>query len=321
MFLAIVLIFFAIVFTVVTVAVVAGSAAMGGFSPRGTLNASADFAGFAAESPLLIQTDELSSIGIWSSLLTRFNFVHGLKTRLSQADLGWSVGRISFLMLLSGAVCSAALLHWNWLPGWAALAGGIGGTLAPYFYVSHRRSVRFNRISRQFPDAMDSLTRAMRAGHPAAAAIDLLAAETPMPLAGEFRRTIAEVRLGLPLEQALDNLAVRLPLLEVGIFSSALRLQVRTGGKLSEVLERLAESMREAEALRSEVRAIAAHGRITGIILTVLPLFIAGVMTVVNPDYLLNLIVYEHGRDLIAGAVVCLIVAHFIIRRIVDIRI
>jgi tight adherence protein B len=129
------------------------------------------------------------------------------------------------------------------------------------------------------------------------------------------------VRLGLPLENALDNLAARLPLLEVGIFSSALRLQIRTGGKLSEVLEKLAESMREADSLRSEVKAIAAHGRMTGMILTVLPLFIAGIMATVNPGYLGTLVNYEHGRDLIAGAVACLVLAHLVIRRIVDIRI
>ncbi|MCX6624475.1 MAG: type II secretion system F family protein [Acidobacteria bacterium] len=317
MVLAVVLIFFFVVFIAVAVAVGAGSAALGGLSP----NPAGSVSDEAGEGSLLIRTEELSSIGLWSSLLARFDFVDGLKSRLAQADLGWSVGRITLLMLLFGAVFSAVLLNWSWIPGWAAIAGGIGGTLLPYFYVSHRRRARFIKLSQQFPEALDSLTRAMRAGHPVATALDLLAEETPMPLAAELRRTVTEVRLGLPLEQALDNFSNRLPLLEVGIFSSALRLQVRTGGKLSEVMEKLAESMREAESLRSEVRAIAAHGRMTGIILTALPIFIAGTMATVNPGYLETLTNYEHGRDLIAGAVACLILAHFVIRRIVDIRI
>ncbi len=318
---AVVLIFFVVVFTAVAVAVAAGSAAIGGLLPKPAGDAIGDPATSPSESTLLIRTEELSSIGVWSSLLARFDFIDGLKTRLMQADLGWSVGRITLLMLLFGAVCFAVLLHWSWIPGWAAIAGGISGMLLPYFYVCQRRNIRFNKLSQQFPEALDSLTRAMRAGHPLAMALDLLAEETPMPLAAELRRTVTEVRLGLPLEQALENLANRLPLLEVGIFSSALKLQVRTGGKLSEVMERLAESMREADALRSEVRAIAAHGRMTGIILTILPLFIAGTMAMVNPGYLESLVNYEHGSDLIAGAVACLILAHFIIRRIVDIRI
>ncbi|MCC7498761.1 MAG: type II secretion system F family protein [Bryobacterales bacterium] len=312
MMLAIVLFFFAIVFAAAVIAVAAGSAAMGRLSP-GDVTA-------ADENPLLIRSEELSSIGVWSSLLARFDFVHRLKTLLAQADLGWSVGRITLLMLLSGAVCFTVLLNWSWIPGWAAVAGGATGILAPYFYVNRRRRRRFNKLSQQFPEALDSLARAMRAGHPVAAALDLVGEESTMPLSGELRRTVAEVQLGLPVEQAMNNLAVRVPLLEVGIFSSALRLQVRTGGKLSEVIERLAESMREAEALRSEVRAIAAHGRMTGIILTILPIFIAAIMATVNPDYLKSLFVFKYGRDLIAAAIGCLILAHFIIRRIVDIR-
>jgi tight adherence protein B len=321
MIFAVVLIFFVIVFTSAAVAVMAGSAAMGGLSANPAGSAPDDAGGSPGESSLLMRTEALSSIGFWSSLLARFDFVDGLKTRLAQADLGWSVGRITLLMLLCGSVFFSLLFNWSWIPAWAAMLGGTGGTLLPYFYVSHRRRARFNKLSQQFPEALDSLTRAMRAGHPVAMALDLLAEETPMPLAAELRRTVTEVRLGLPLEQAIDNFSNRLPLLEVGIFSSALRLQVRTGGKLSEVMEKLAESMRDAESLRSEVRAIAAHGRMTGMILTALPIFIAGLMATVNPGYLSTLTNYEYGRDLIAAAVGCLILAHFIIRRIVDIRI
>jgi len=320
MVLGVVVVFFVVVFIAVAVAVTAGSAVVGGLSPRHAGGAP-EGADDAAEESLLIRTEELSSIGFWSSVLARFDFVAGLKTCLVQADLSWSVGRVTMLMLLFGAVCCALLLNWSWIPGWAAIGGGILGTLSPYFYISYRRSARFRKLGQQFPDALDSLTRAMRAGHPVAMAMDLIAEETPMPLSAELRRVVTEVRLGQPLEHALENFSNRLPLLEVGIFSSALRLQSRTGGKLSEVMERLAESMRESDSLRDEVRAIAAHGRMTGIILTILPLFIAGMMASVNPGYLETLVTYEYGKDLIAGAVACLILAHFIIRRIVDIRI
>jgi tight adherence protein B len=112
-----------------------------------------------------------------------------------------------------------------------------------------------------------------------------------------------------------------MPLLEVSMFVSAVQLQNRTGGKLNEVLAKLAENMRESVALKGEVRALAAHGKLTGAVLTVLPIAIAVVMLVVNPSYLAILVNHPDGKYLIAAAVGCLVVAHFLIRRIVDIKI
>ncbi len=112
-----------------------------------------------------------------------------------------------------------------------------------------------------------------------------------------------------------------MPLLEVSMFASAVQLQNRTGGKLNEVLGTLAENMRESVALKGEVRALAAHGKLTGAVLTVLPIAIAAVMMVVNPSYLSILIHHPYGKYLIAAAVACLVLAHFVIRRIVDIKI
>jgi tight adherence protein B len=129
-----------------------------------------------------------------------------------------------------------------------------------------------------------------------------------------------ERRLGRSWDDALRNLSRRVPLLNVRLFAAAVLLQTRTGGKLSEVLGQLAETMRESASLRGEVRAIAAHGRLTGIVLTILPIGIALMMTWVNPEYMLVLLNYEYGRHLIASAVICLVLAHIIIQRIVDIR-
>src|ERR1700676_4509603 len=119
---------------------------------------------------------------------------------------------------------------------------------------------------------------------------------------------------------ALANLGERMPLLEVSMFASAIQLQNRTGGKLNEVLAKMAEDMREATALKGEVRSLAAHGKLTGAVLTMLPLVISGIMMVVNPSYMAVLIYHPYGKYLIAGAVICLVLAHFVIRRLVDIR-
>ena len=119
---------------------------------------------------------------------------------------------------------------------------------------------------------------------------------------------------------ALSNLGERMPLLEVSMFANAIQLQNRTGGKLNEVLAKMAEDMRDATALRGEVRSLAAYGKMTGAVLTVLPLVISGIMMVINPSYMGVLIHHPYGKYLIMGSLVCLVLAHFVIRRIVDIK-
>jgi len=122
-------------------------------------------------------------------------------------------------------------------------------------------------------------------------------------------------------QRSLENLGQRIPLLEVNLFVAAVQLHTRTGGKLNEVMAGLAENMREEGALRGEVRAMAAHGKLTGVILTVLPLGIAAMMMVVSPSYMVVLWQHPMGKNLIAAALVCLLLAHVVIQKIVDIKI
>ena len=151
--------------------------------------------------------------------------------------------------------------------------------------------------------------------------MEVVIAEAPPVVAAEMRKASIEANLGLGWQRALENLGRRIPMLEVNLFVAAVQLHARTGGKLSEVLGGLAENMREVGALRGEVRSMAAHGKLTGAILTVLPLAIAGMMMWVSPSYMVVLWEFPMGKNLIAAAVVCLLVAHVVIRRIVDIEI
>jgi tight adherence protein B len=171
-----------------------------------------------------------------------------------------------------------------------------------------------------FPDVLDSLARALRAGYPISAALEVVANDAEEPIATEMRRVAVEANLGMGWQRALQNLGERMPLLEVNLFASAVTLHSRTGGKLSEVISDLANTMREGLALQGEVRALAAHGKLTGAILTVLPIGIAGMMLVVSPGYMLVLYNYEWGKTMIAAAVGCLVAAHFVIRKLVDIK-
>jgi tight adherence protein B len=273
----------------------------------------------ADEGRPLIRTERLSTINFWDNLLARFDFMEILKTRIAQADLNWSVGRVTIAMALAAAV--AFLILYRLLGIWPALAGAFLAGLAPYSYILHLRNKRFLKFSENFPDVLDSLSRALRAGYPLSASMEMIASETAPPVSTEMRKTSAEANLGVGWNRALENLGQRVPLLEVNLFISAVELHSRTGGKLSDVMSSLAENMRESIALQGEVRAMAAHGKMTGLILTILPIVIAGMMLYVSPGYMQVLYYHPNGKNLITAAVVCLILAHFAIRRIVDIKV
>jgi tight adherence protein B len=273
------------------------------------------------ESPRVLKDEALSTISPWAKLLDRSDFVKIMHRHLNQADLGWSVGRVTMLMLLSGSVALAIAMRFDQLPGILAVLIASLVAFLPYLYILRRRNKRFRKFEENFPDALDSLARALRAGHPFAAGMEIVAEECEPPVSTELRKAAAEGNLGTSWEQALSNFSERVPLLEVNMFVAAVQMQTRTGGKLNEVLARLAENMREATSLKGEVRALAAHGKMTGAVLTVLPLVIAGMMMVVNPSYLGVLFYHPYGKYMIGGAIVCLVLAHVVIRRIVDIKI
>jgi tight adherence protein B len=273
------------------------------------------------ESPRVLKDESLSSISPWANLLQRWDFIKIMRRHLQQADLSWSVGRFTMLMLLAASVALAIAMREDRIPGIVAVVIAVLVGSLPYFYILRRRTKRFRRFEENFPDALDSLARALRAGHPFAAGMDIVSHECEAPVSTELRKAAAEANLGSSWELALANLSDRIPLLEVSMFAAAIQMQTRTGGKLNEVLAKLAENMREATSLRGEVRALAAHGKMTGGVLTVLPLVIAGMMMIVNPSYLTILVYHPYGKYLIAGAIICLVLAHIVIRKIVDIKI
>ena len=272
------------------------------------------------ETPRLLKDETLSTISPWAKLLERSDLVKIMHRHLIQSGLSWSVGRITLLMLLTASVAAGIAMQFDWIPGWGVML--IGATVAalPYLYILRRRAKRFREFEENFPDALDSLARSLRAGHPFAAGMEIIADECEPPVSTEMRQTAVEGNLGTSWDVALANLGQRMPLLEVSMFASAIQLQNRTGGKLNEVLAKMAEDMRDATALKGEVRSLAAHGKLTGAVLTILPIVISAIMMVVNPSYMAVLIYHPYGKYLISAAVVCLVLAHFLIRRIVDIK-
>jgi len=276
--------------------------------------------GGSGEASGLLKVEELSSISLWDNLLNRFHFGDSMRARIAESEMTWSVGRLTSLMLLVGAFVFALLFRLSWMPYWVALPLSVGAGSLPYVYVLWRRAKRFEAFEKQFPDALDFLSRSLRAGHPMPVSLELLAQEESPPLSIEMRKTAEERRLGMQLDHALENLARRLPLIHVRIFVAAVKMQSRTGGRLSDVLGGLAEGMREADAVEGEVKALAAHGKVTGAVLTCLPFGIALMMTFVNPGYLNILLEHPTARLITAGCLLGLVAGHFVIQKIVDVR-
>jgi tight adherence protein B len=312
--------FFSATFLVALIAVAIASQIMNSAPPVRTLETQ-ELALMGLEgSTALLKDEEVSSISPWSHLLKKFDFVEVIRVKTAEAELSWPVGRVIAMMLLAGIVSLVTLWGVSWIPGIAALGLSIGAGFLPYFYILHKRAKRLHTFEAAFPDAIDSLCRALRAGHPFAAGMDLLAVEARAPVSTEMKIAVDEWKLGMSWNQALDNLTRRVPSTDVAIFAAAVKLQIRTGGKLGEVLGRLAESMRENVSIQGEVRALAAHGKITGMVLTAMPIFIGLVMFWVNPAQMALLFQNPTGRNLVVAALFCLVIAHFVIRKLVDIR-
>lgn len=268
----------------------------------------------------IFREQNISTIGLWGNILMRFSHVEALRARIAEADLKWSAGRLTAGMLLLATITLVIVIRLSWMPPMLAgmlpvLAAGI-----PYLYVLNRRQRRFAVFSTMFPDALDSLSRALKAGFPLGAAVEMLATEYPDPLAAEMRRTREEWNLGVSWDNALDNLSARIPIPEVRLFAAAVKMQNKMGGRLNDVLSRLAETMRDGVALDSEVRSISAHSRITGMVLTVMPLAIGLLMLVVNPEYIAVLFKSPEGRMALSLAALGNVGAHLLIRRIVRIH-
>lgn len=249
--------------------------------------------------------------------------VHYLESQIQQAGLNWTVkgllaATVIFTLIggLLGSRVQVPVFREFAILGFALLGGSL-----PYIYLSFKRRKRLGEFEAQFPEALDFLARSLRAGHAFSVSLETLAEESPEPVATEFSRLYHEQNLGAPLEVAMKNLAQRVPLLDVRFFVSAVLLQRETGGNLAEILTTLANIIRDRFRLKGHVRAVSAHGRITALVLTVMPIITGILLMFVAPDYLRLLARDPHGRYLIVGAVLAMLAGYYWMRRIIDIKV
>jgi tight adherence protein B len=268
----------------------------------------------------ILRHDSYSKIPWLNRLFGKLTPAARLQKLIVEADLDWSVGR-----LLLGSITAFLVVYWICeilsvnplvIPLLVTFA-----FVAPYAYVITRRKRQFKKFASLLPDAMDLVSRALQAGHSLTAALDLVGQEIADPVGKEFRRVSEEQNLGLPLRDALLNLADRVPVPDVQFLVAAMLIQRETGGNLVEVLDKTTALLRERVRLQGEIRIYTAQGRLTGWILCVLPIIMFFALNALNPNYTAPLLNEPVGRHLLIAGVVFMAFGILVIRSIVSIKV
>jgi len=268
----------------------------------------------------LLRDDSLSGIPVLNRVLLRLPPVLWLQVALSQAGMTMPVGTLlmacfslGLLALLAGLLLGMPALLLLLLVG--------GAAWAPLVVVLVRRQQRFARFEALFPDAIDLLARAVRAGHAFTTAFELIANETPEPVAGEFRIAYDQQNLGMPLREALENLTSRVPLPDVRFFVSALQIQRESGGNLAEILDKLSYVMRERFKILRQVQVFTAEARTSMYILVAVPPITAILMFLVNREYIMALFTTPMGQKMLTTAVLLQVAGFFVMKQITRLKV
>ena len=263
---------------------------------------------------------------VWGPLTGRLLDGLGMRAAaahlLESAALKWGPAGLlqRSIALFLGGFGAVTMYTGNAQPLAALGAGAVLG-LAPVWYVRRKARVRINAFEEQFPDCLEFVSRSMRAGHAFSVAIEMAYREFSEPLAGEMRRTFEEQHLGQPLDIVLRKLSERVPSMDVQFFVSAVLLQRRTGGNLAELLDKLAQLVRERFKLRARIRTVSAQGVMSGRILSAIPIGVGGMMFMANPKYARFFIDDPTGNQMLAAAIGMQVLGYLIIRKIVTIEV
>jgi tight adherence protein B len=268
----------------------------------------------------LLRDEQLSEIPAFDTLLRRSARVSAMQDALLQAGMKLRAGNFLVLCLLCGVGAGAAALIWSRNPAisWAAL---LLGSFLPYAVVSYRRQKRFEKIEELFPEAIDTLARAVRAGHAFTTALEMISNETSEPLATEFRKLYEEQKFGMPVRDALMNLTERVPLVDIKFFVTAVMLQRETGGNLAEILDNLSYVIRERFKIQRQVRVHTAQGRLTMALLMAMPPAVVAILAVFSPEFVHPLFYDPIGHSLLVVSIALQTIGYFVIRKIIKIQV
>ena len=265
----------------------------------------------------LRKNEQFSAIPWINNRLSKLELGPQLQALIHQANLKWTAGS---LLAMCGACFAipAFAVHWklqNWL---IAMGAGLLVSSFPMLFVLFKRSKRFAAFEKELPSACDLMVSALRAGQSLIAAMGMVSRECGDPLGGEFRTCFEEQNFGLEMKMAIDNLIRRVPLQDLRIVCTAILIQKESGGNLAEVLDKTAHVIRERFRLRREVQTRTAQGRMTGYVLTLLPIILGIALYCVNPTMMSLLWTRDIGVKLLWAASAMIIVGGLIIRKIVN---
>lgn len=269
----------------------------------------------------LLKQRMLSEIPSIERFLLGMSRVQRLDRFILQSGLNWTVSRLLLSCAALGAISCMMMIyvaHQSLL-----LSGLVGAVFAvtPLLYVSHKRSGRLSKFERQLPEALDLITRALRSGHAFSSALQMVGDEMAEPIAKEFRIVHDEVNFGVELQQALTNLSKRVPLTDLRYFIVSVLIQRESGGNLTEVLGNLSRLIRERLKLMSKVRVLSSEGRLSAWILGIMPFALAGVMYLLNPEFMAPLWSDPIGISIIKYMLILMAFGILILKKIIKIRV
>jgi tight adherence protein B len=272
------------------------------------------------ESLSLLREELLGSTPALDRWMRRLDWFPKLRRLLMQAGMKWTVSE-TVLKMAGVAAVAAALVYWRTeaVP-FALLLGAFAGGL-PLAYVLYRRSKRFGAFEAQLPETLELMVRALRAGHGLMAAVEMVAREVPDPIGGEFRKCFEEQNFGLDFRETMLNLTERVSIHDVQLLVTALLIQKESGGNLAEILEKVAYVIRDRFRLRRQIRVHTAQGRLTGVILALMPVVCGVGLYLVNPEHMSKLWTHPTGLKLMYASVVMTTVGALVIRKIIRVQI
>jgi tight adherence protein B len=266
--------------------------------------------------------DRMLSDAPWlQRVLLQLPRVHRLDRFILQAGLEWTVSHVLLACGFAGALAFLATVSFANQPVWIAVLVAAAGAAVPLLYLNYRRARRLAHLERQLPDALDLVTRALRAGHSFASSLQMIGDEMSEPIASEFRMVADEVNFGVSLQQALTNLSERVPLTDLRYFVVSVLIQRDSGGNLTEVLGNLSRLIRERLKLLGRVRVLSSEGRLSAWILGLMPFALAAIMNIFNPEFMSPLWTDPMGQTVIKYMLAMMAVGVVILRKIVKIRV
>ncbi len=258
-----------------------------------------------------------------SKRVEKTSFGDRIARELARADLKFKVAEYLVLILLS--MFLGALLAWffgNQLLASAVIGAAIG-SVAPRFYVKRQQRQRLQKFNDQLPDMLNLMVNGLRAGYSTMQAMEAVSKELPAPICDEFRRVVQEMQIGIPMEDALENLLRRIPSDDLDFVVTAINVQREVGGNLSEILDNISFTIRERIRIKGEVRVLTAQVRTSGTVLSLIPFGLTLVLWFLNPDYLMSI---TQGGTACTVIIICTVLglissSYFIMMRIADIEV